>query len=215
MEDTVQSKKKLYIIGAGDFGREMESLLEFIPQDQRDWEIAGYLDDNPNALRGLSSDYGVVSSIDRHSFSENDLVVLTIVDPPLKEEIFNKLKNKVKFFTYTFPNVILFKYCRIGEGSIIAANCVISNNVTLGTCVTINEGSQIGHDSTIGDFSSLMSSVDLGGRCTFGKKVYCGTGAVIIPGRTIGDDVKIGAGSVVIRNVKDGCSIFGNPAKLI
>lgn len=211
----MQNKKNLYIIGAGDFGREMESLLELIPRNQRDWEIAGYLDDNLDALIGLFSDYKILNKIDDHQFYETDIAVLTIVDPSLKEKIYLRLKNKVKFNTYIFPNVIVFKSCNFGEGSIIAANGVISNNVVLGTCVTINEGSQIGHDTTIGDFSSLMSSVDIGGRCRIGKGVYCGTGAVIIPGREIGEKARIGAGSVVIRNVKNGSHVFGNPAKLI
>jgi len=215
MEVIVRNKKNLYIIGAGDFGREMESLLEMIPRNRRDWEIAGYLDDNLDALKGLSSDYEILNRIDEHPFSEDDLVVLTVVKPKVKEEIYNRLKNKVKFYTYVFPNVVVFKYSHIGEGSIIVSNCVISNNVSLGKCVIINQGSQIGHDTSIGDFSSLMSSVDLGGRCQIGQRVYCGTGVVIIPGRKIGDDARIGAGSVVIQNIKDNSSVFGNPAKRI
>lgn len=215
MEGTVQNKRNLYIVGAGDFGREMESLLELIPRNQRDWEIAGYLDDNLNALNGLSSDYKVLNTIDNHQFSASDLAVLTIVEPKTKEKIYANLKNKVKFYTYVFPNVTVFKYSQFGEGTIIATNCVISNNVTIGKCVIINEGSQIGHDTIIGDFSSLMSSVDIGGCCHLGLRVYCGTGAVIIPGRKIGDNARIGAGSVVIHNIKENSSVFGNPAKLI
>jgi sugar O-acyltransferase (sialic acid O-acetyltransferase NeuD family) len=215
MEVTVQNKRNLYVIGAGDFGREMESLLELIPRNQRDWEIAGYLDDNLNALNGLSSDYEILNKIDDHRFSETDLAVLTVVKPQAKEKIYNRLKDKVRFYTYVFPNVIVFKYSHIGEGSIVVSNCVISNNVSIGKCVIINQGSQIGHDTFIGDFSSLMSSVDVGGRCHIGQKVYCGTGAVIIPGRKLGENAKIGAGSVVIHNIKDNSSVFGNPAKLI
>jgi sugar O-acyltransferase (sialic acid O-acetyltransferase NeuD family) len=215
MEVIVQNKRNLYIIGAGDFGREMESLLELIPRNQRDWEIAGYLDDNLLALNGLSSDYEILNKIDDHPFSENDLAVLTIIEPKVKEKIYNRLKNKVKFYTYVFPNVIFFKYSHIDEGSIVVSNCVISNNVSLGKCVIINQGSQIGHDTSIGDFSSLMSSVDIGGRCQISRNVYCGTGVVVIPGRKIEENARIGAGSVVIHNIKENSSVFGNPAKLI
>ena len=38
---------------------------------------------------------------------------------------------------------------------------------------------------------------------------------MILNGKTIGDDAKIGAGSIVIRNVKPGTTVFGNPAKEI
>jgi len=211
----VLNKKKLYIIGAGDFGREMESLLELVPRNQRNWEIEGYLDDNLNALDGLSSDYKVLSTIESHKFSSNDLAVLAIVDPFIKENIYNRIKGKVEFISYVYPNVLVFKYCQIGEGSIIASNCVISNNVYIGKFVILNQGTQIGHDTSIGNFSSLMSNVDIGGHCQIGQKVFMGTGATIIPKRKIDDNVKVGSGSVVIKNIKKNCSVFGNPAKLI
>ena len=39
--------KKLYIIGAGGFGREVSWLVERINADTPSWEIAGFIDDNP------------------------------------------------------------------------------------------------------------------------------------------------------------------------
>ena len=45
-------KKKLFIIGAGGFGRQLETYLELIPKEKKDWDIAGYIDDNKNALIG-------------------------------------------------------------------------------------------------------------------------------------------------------------------
>jgi maltose O-acetyltransferase len=41
-----------------------------------------------------------------------------------------------------------------------------------------------------------------------------GTGAVCIPGIKIGADAKIGAGSVVVRDVPDRAKAFGNPARV-
>jgi len=40
-------------------------------------------------------------------------------------------------------------------------------------------------------------------------------GARVIIHRTIGDDVTIGVGSVVLRDLKPGITVFGNPAKQI
>ncbi len=42
-----------------------------------------------------------------------------------------------------------------------------------------------------------------------------GTGASIIGGVVIGDDVIIGAGAVVVNNVPDGSIVVGVPAKVI
>ena len=60
-----------------------------------------------------------------------------------------------------------------------------------------------------------MSHVDLGGYVTLKKRVYVGTNATIIPGITIGEDIKIGTGAIVIKNLKESGTYFGNPASLI
>jgi serine acetyltransferase len=38
---------------------------------------------------------------------------------------------------------------------------------------------------------------------------------LIISGLTIGKNARVGAGSVVVENVADGITVFGNPAKKI
>ena len=46
-----------------------------------------------------------------------------------------------------------------------------------------------------------------------GKRVYVGSGAIILPGVTIGDEAVIGAGSVVTKDVEAGTVVAGNPAR--
>jgi len=50
---------------------------------------------------------------------------------------------------------------------------------------------------------------------TIGDNVWVGGQTVICPGVTIGNDVTIGAGSVVTRDVPSHCVVAGNPAKII
>lgn len=215
MEVTVPNKKRLFIIGAGDFGRELESWLELIPETERNWSIAGYLDKNKNALDGCQTDYQIVGDEDTFSFEFDDLAIVGIADPEVKEKIYHHLKGKVKFFTFIFNNAVVGKFNKIGEGAVICPNCVITTNVSIGKLVTVNCGAQIGHDVQIGDFSSIQSNVDLGGDCNLGKKVYIGLNATVIPGKTVCDSVKISAGSIVINKINKGTVVFGNPAKKI
>ncbi|MFQ3270760.1 MAG: acetyltransferase-like isoleucine patch superfamily enzyme [Lentimonas sp.] len=37
----------------------------------------------------------------------------------------------------------------------------------------------------------------------------------MVPGKSVGDFAYVGAGSVVIRSVKDGQKVFGNPARAL
>lgn len=48
-----------------------------------------------------------------------------------------------------------------------------------------------------------------------GERCLIGIGAFIMPGITIGDQVIVGAGSVVTKDVPSNCIVAGNPAKII
>jgi sugar O-acyltransferase (sialic acid O-acetyltransferase NeuD family) len=213
----MSKKHNLFIIGASNFGREMESWLQLIPVSERDWELKGYLHyfEDKSPLEGYPSDYKIVGDWRSYNLTKNDYCIIAVADCLWKERIYNYLKGKTRFYTFISPDVILGKSNMFGEGSIICPGSIITTNVVLGTCVTINIGTQIGHDSTIGDFTSIMPHVDLGGKVIIGKNVFIGTKATIIPNMVIEDGATVGAGSVVLKKVRSSTTVFGNPANTI
>lgn len=48
-----------------------------------------------------------------------------------------------------------------------------------------------------------------------GRNVWIGGGAILLPGIVVGDDCIIGAGAIVTRDVPDGATWAGNPARPI
>jgi acetyltransferase-like isoleucine patch superfamily enzyme len=48
-----------------------------------------------------------------------------------------------------------------------------------------------------------------------GKNCFIAVGSIILPGVKIGNEVIVGAGSVVTKNVPSNCIVAGNPAKVI
>ena len=212
----MQSKKKLFIIGAGSFGRELESWLHLIPKQERDWELIGYLDSvQEKGELSYPSDYKILGNENEYPLKKNDYVLISIANTIIRENIYNKLKDKVLFFTFISPQATIGKFNDIGEGSIICPNVVLTTNIILGTGTIVNIGSQIGHDVKIGNFSSLMANVDVAGKCLIGDRVFMGSNSIVIPGKRICNDSKVGAGSVVIRNVPPNITVFGNPAKKV
>jgi sugar O-acyltransferase (sialic acid O-acetyltransferase NeuD family) len=207
--------KRLFILGASDFGRDLETYLDLKPIKKTDWKIVGFLDDDVNALAGFRSDYRILSTISDFTFKKGDLALLAISNPINKKKIYNQLKDKVTFLTYVAPDVFIGKYVRIGEGSVICPQAFIGPGVEIGRAVTVNGGTKLGHDVRIGDYSSLMVNITIGGHSELGKSVYVGSGATIIPKRKICDFARIGAGSVVIRNISEPKTVFGNPASLL
>lgn len=49
---------------------------------------------------------------------------------------------------------------------------------------------------------------------TIGNSVWIGASVTILPGITIGDDVVIGAGSVVTKDIPSGSVAYGNPCRV-
>lgn len=50
---------------------------------------------------------------------------------------------------------------------------------------------------------------------TIGKRCFIGTNAIIMAGITVGDEVIVGSGAVVTKNVPSNCIVAGNPARII
>lgn len=84
-------------------------------------------------------------------------------------------------------------------------------------------GVVIGETTEIGDDVLLYQGVTLGGtgnetgkrHPTLGNHVVVGTGAKILGNIKIGDNVRIGAGSVVVHPVPDNCTVVGIPGRVV
>lgn len=213
----LNKNRRLIIVGASSFGREIESWLERVPEKSRDWIIGGYVDDNPDA-RGVidfPSSYEFLGTIDNTEFREDDFCIVAIAEPTYKRNVVAKLRGRIEFFSFISPDSIIGKFNIIGEGVIVCPGTIITTNVELGDFVTVNNSCNIGHDVVVGDYSSLMGSVTLSGGVNLGNDVYVGSKSTITPKISIASGSKVGAGSVVIKNVKKPAVLFGNPAKMI
>jgi serine O-acetyltransferase len=84
-------------------------------------------------------------------------------------------------------------------------------------------GVVIGETSTIGDDCTIYHGVTLGATdCDapkrhpdIGNRVMIGAGAKVLGPIIIGDDAKIGANSVVLKNVPKGSTAVGTPARIL
>lgn len=88
--------------------------------------------------------------------------------------------------------------CHNGFGIVINPNSVIGG------------GTVIQHSVTIGEMDGTSHAAPV-----IGKKCYIGARAMVLGDIKIGDNVKIGAGAVVIHDVPDDCTVVGVPAKIV
>ncbi|MDZ7637564.1 MAG: acetyltransferase [Bryobacterales bacterium] len=117
--------------------------------------------------------------------------------------------------TVRHPAAIASPSACIGEGSILMARAVVDTEAQVGEGCLLNTASAVAHHCEIGNFVHLAPGVMLGGGVKIGDRALLGLGAVVLPGLAVGKDAIVGAGAVVIRDVPEGATVAGNPAKAL
>lgn len=211
-------KKKLLIIGAGGFGREVMAMaLDICSVKQVGWEMYGFLDDNTKALDGVDTlGYGIADTITGHNVSDSCVYACAIADYKIRERICGEyIANGAEFIDVIHPTSKIGRSSRTGKGLIMAPYSCITENAVIGDFVIINGYTGIGHDAVLGDYCTLSAHCDITGHTVLGKGVFLGSSAVIAPSVTVGDGSRVGAGSIVVKRVKPYTTVFGNPARQI
>lgn len=88
--------------------------------------------------------------------------------------------------------------------------------ITLGEHVYITDGVKfITHDGATLLFRDRVPDLEITKPIKVGSNVYFGNNAVILPGVTIGNNVIVGAGAVVTKDIPDNSVAVGVPARVI
>ena len=118
-----------------------------------------------------------------------------------------------RYATIVHPSASVGSTCRIGRGSVLLAQVVLTCDVVVGRHVAVMPQVVLTHDVIVEDFATIASGVRLGGGCRIESAAYVGSGVLIREGRVVGPRAMVGMGSVVTRDVPAGRLWFGSPAR--
>ena len=106
-----------------------------------------------------------------------------------------------------------FTGIEIHPGASIGRRCFIDH----GMAIIIGETTEIGDDVTIYQGVTLGGTgKDTGKRHpTIGNRVMISSGAKVLGPFKVGDDVKIGAGAVVLKEIPPNCTVVGIPGTIV
>ena len=208
--------KKLLIIGARGWGREVFDIAAACIKAGADFEVKGFLDDKSNALEGYDNYPPIIGPVESYEIQQDDVFICALGDVGFKKKYTQIIIDKGgKFISLIHPTAILGNNARIGVGCIVGPYANISSDTVVRDFVTFSIKAGMGHDSTIGDYSHIGGMCCISGFVTIGEAVTMHPGCIIVPHRKIGENAIVGTGSVVLVNVKANTTVFGNPAKIV
>ena len=132
--------------------------------------------------------------------------------------------TKIWHFTHIMPDCAIGEKCNIGQNVVVSPGVVLGNNVKVQNNVSIYTGVICEDDVFLGP-SMVFTNIRNPRSAVIRKDQYVktlvkkgasiGANATIVCGITIGEYGFIGAGAVVVKDVKPYALILGNPGRQV
>lgn len=141
----------------------------------------------------------------------------------LRKKIFENIISKFEGYV-RFPNLIhpssrimgLKKNkINLGIGNTIGTNCTLTHSIAIGDFAQLNNYTSIAHDCVCGDWLTTAPGARINGNVKIGNFVFFGSNSCTKENVVIVDDVIVGAGAVVVKDILESGVFAGVPAKKI
>lgn len=203
----------LIITGAGGMGRSLYDNAQESVGYGEIFVVKGFIDDNLAALDGYPNYPPVIGTIKDYIPQENDVFVSSIGGASRRACVESVISRGGTFINLIHSTARIRKNVRLGTGNFIGAYVVIGNDTEIGDYNMIQTYTVIGHDSRVGNWNRIDVHVVCVGGIVIEDETVIHTSAVISHNVTVETGAHVGALSFVIRKVRAGTTVTGNPAK--
>ena len=206
--------RRLLIWGAGGHAKVVADVAR-----ANGLEIAGFLDETE--ARHSHAFYGshIVGGSRWLTSPEGDRaceVFVAIGDNMTRERCLEvAMREGYSIPTLVHPSSSVSPSAQLASGTIVMAGAIVQAATVIGLGGIINTGASVDHDCVLGRVVHIAPGARLAGQVEVGDRSCIGIGAVVIPRIRIGHDCIVGAGAAVIRDVLDGETVVGVPARAI
>lgn len=210
--------KKLVIVGAGDFGREVSWVAERINAQTPVWELLGFVDDGA-AVQGRTVDgYPVLGPVSwLEAVTEELYVVCSIGTGRVRKQVMERVlaNPHLRPAALIDPAAIVGRNAQVGPGCVVCAGTVLAISSRLEAHAIVNLNCTVGHDTVLEPYCTVHPGSNLSGRVHVGACTDIGTGTKIIQGLAVCPGCTLGAGTVVVRDITEPGTYAGVPARRI
>ena len=206
------TNEKLLIFGASGHARVVGDAVAAAGE----FRVAAFVDHPSSELKELAG----LPVLTDATWQDAKVVcgVLALGDNAAREALFSRLRSsepKLSFSSIVHPSAVVSENAQIGEGTVVLAGAVINSGAVIGRHCIVNTGAIVEHDCVLEDFASLAPRATLGGGARVGARSAICISATVLHERKIGEDVVIGAGAVVTRDVQPCRLAYGVPSRVI
>lgn len=110
------------------------------------------------------------------------------------------------------PTAIIAHSATVGIGTIVCAGAILSAGAVVGPDSIVNTAATIDHDCDLARGVHISPGVHVAGHVKIGEGAWIGIGSSVRDRVLIGSWSIIGAGSVVVTDIRNGMLAYGNPA---
>jgi len=195
--------KRLALIGSKDFAQQIRHFAAYAG----DFETIGYFDDfeEPGTIIEGLPVLGHYKDIESE-YKNNKFDVIFLAagynNFQFRESAFMQLKGKVPFATIVDPTAEICRGVHLGEGVYVGRNTIVDDCAIVEDNVFIHRNCLIGHDSIVHSHSYISGLDHMAGFCEIGERTFIGLSVCIADHVHITDDVWIGIGCIVAKNIK-------------
>ncbi len=209
-------RRPLIVYGCGGLGRE----VAMAARAGAEHEVVGFIDDGVEAGSRVQ-DLPVLGGFDvLEGYDAQGLgVYIAIGSIPVHRTVVERIRGLTQ--PVSFPNIVHpdatvdLNRVSLGIGNYVAAGARLTADLRIGDFNIINLNTVLAHDVVLGDRCQINPAAVLNGQDVVGDEVVIGAGAVVMPRTEIGAGAVVGIGAVVVGLVPPGCTVVGNPARVV
>ncbi len=203
-------KKNLVIIGAGGYAK---SVVDSV--DTTKYTIAGFIDEFSD--KGEHLGFPILSkSLDELEGKESYVYFIAIGNNLRRKRWYDILSEKgYEMINVIDPSAIVSQYAHLGIGCFVGKMAIVNSKAFVGNDCIINSKALVEHGCHVSDHANISTNSVINGDVVIGEGSFIGSCSVTIGQLSVGNWSTVGAGAVVIRNVGDGVTVAGVPAKKI
>ena len=187
--------------------------------------VRGFFDDDAHAVAWSRAQLGRLGELGhavKHlAFDGDERFVIAVGGLELRRRVIEELAGPVPpgghapraAAAVVHPRAWVSPSATLGLGVYVGPAAIVHAHAHVGDHAIVNSGAIVEHECEIGVNAHIAPGAVLGGNVHIGPDTLVGIGSRVLPGVKIGSRVRVGAGATAVRNVPDGATVVGVPAR--